>query len=151
MLILAEVPYQDDITHVWTMPDGRLVWTALRKGVLITDSLLNPVRFDGTAEGFDFDKYPIRNAYADRHGEIWIAVNRIGYICRINSQTGKFHVEKMKGEQDTADSSTPVFSICEDKHGNLWVHPVGGGLAWFDRAHDKLLPFYDEAGSPAST
>ncbi len=148
MFTLAELPYQDDITHVLTLPDGRLVLTARRKGVLITDSLLNPVRFYGTAEGFDFNKYPIRNAYADRHGEIWIAVDRIGYICRINSQTGKFHVEQMNVEQDAADRSTPVFSICEDKRGNLWVHPVGGGLAWFDRAHDKLLPFYDEAGSP---
>ena len=145
---LTELPYQDDITHIFTLPDKRMALTMKHQGVLIADASLHPIRFYGSTEGVDFSKSPIQNTYVDRYGEIWIAIDRIGCVCHINPGTGTFRIEQMKVEQDAADRSVPMFSICEDQRGNLWVHPVGGGLAWFDRTRGKLLPFYDETGSP---
>ena len=145
---LHELPYPDDISHISTLPDKRLALTMKHQGVLLTDSLLHPLRFYGSTKEVDFNQSPIQNTYIDRYGEIWIAIDRIGCVCHINPYTETFRFEQMKVEQDAADRSVPVFAICEDSYGNVWVHPVGGGLAWFDRTHNKLLPFYDEAGSP---
>ena len=35
--------------------------------------------------------------------------------------------------------------IYEDVNGSLWVHPSGGGLAWYDRKNNRIRPFYNPA------
>ena len=61
----------------------------------------------------------------------WFEVNKIGTVCHFNPSTEVFKVEQVPVEKEPGDA--PKFAVCEDKQGNLWVHPVGGGLSWFDR------------------
>ena len=56
-------------------------------------------------------------------------------------------MEQVPVEKEPGDA--PKFAVCEDKQGNLWVHPVGGGLSWFDRENNELKPFYNEVGTDA--
>ena len=71
-----------------------------------------------------------------------------GKVCHFNPLTEVFKQEKMQVEPRGADRSYPSFHICEDLNGNLWVHPQGGGLSWYDREANRLLPFYNDPDSP---
>ncbi len=145
--VLKEIAQEDDIVGIREWYDNRMILVTRNSGILVTDTDLNVIRVYGSEQGFDFRRYPAQSAYVDSRQEVWIAVNKLGCVCRISPATGEFKVEQVTVEQDAADRSTPVFSICEDGKGNLWVHPVGGGLSWFDRMQDRLVPFYDEPGS----
>lgn len=41
--------------------------------------------------------------------------------------------------------SRPEMYIYEDINGSLWLHPSGGGLAWYDRKNNRIRPFYNPA------
>ena len=96
---------------------------------------------------FDFNKHPAASIYVDSHNEIWFGVEKHGAVCHFNLETQVFKTEQMKVEIEPAERSAPYFSACEDIHGNLWIHPMGGGLAWFDRKQNKLVPFHNEFDS----
>lgn len=147
MFALKELPCQDSITAIRRLNDGRIALAVRRQGILLADSLLTPLRFYGVEQGFDFARWPIVALYIDSHDEIWAGVERSGYVCHLNPDSHTLKTEHMNVEEYPADHSIPAFSVCEDHHGNLWVHPAGGGLAWFDRQQNQLIPFYDEAGS----
>ena len=66
-------------------------------------------------------------------------------MTSLNPFTQTFKVEQIAVEQEPGNA--PKFAICEDGQGNLWVHPGGGGLSWFDRKNNRLQPFYNEAGT----
>ena len=144
---LKELPIQDNIIAIRQLKDGRMVFAAPKQGILITDTQTESIHFYGAEQGFDFASSPIISIYVDSHDEIWAGVDRSGCVCHLNPDEKQLKVEQIKVEKDPADRSIPVFSICENRDGNLWVHPVGGGLSWFDRDSGRLLPFYDEAGS----
>ncbi len=144
---LDELPCQDDLIAIRSLKNDNLVFAAKKQGIILTDKQLNPLHIYGAGQEFDFARWPIVSIYIDSHDEIWLGVDRAGCVCHLNPETGSFKVEQMNVEKDPADRSVPEFSICENRNGNLWVHPVGGGLSWFDRSQNRLVPFYDEAGS----
>ena len=84
----------------------------------------------------------------DSKQEAWFEMTELGKVCHFNPLTEVFKQEKMQVEPRGADRSYPSFHICEDLNGNLWVHPQGGGLSWYDREANRLLPFYNDPDSP---
>ena len=144
---LRELPLKDDVIAIQETGDGQQVAVTATQGI-VTGSIANGrLNVVPTGPVFDFGKYPVQSVYTDREGELWLNVDREGTVCHFNPRTQVLKVERMAVEIEPADRSNPNFAICEDIAGHLWVHPMGGGLSWFDRAANRLIPFYDEIGS----
>ena len=87
----------------------------------------------------------IREVYIDTHHEIWLR-HRIPGATHFNPQNKHldYFILQDKYGKDIVDSR-PEMYIYEDINGSLWLHPSGGGLAWYDRAHNQIHPFYNPA------
>ena len=90
----------------------------------------------------------IRTVYVDRCKEVWFDLKDADGVTHFNPYTNKVKQETVKTEFGSATRSQPAFHIHEDINGYLWVHPYGGGLSYFDRKQNKIIPFYNEPGSP---
>ncbi|MDR3118940.1 MAG: response regulator [Mediterranea sp.] len=90
---------------------------------------------------------PILSTYVDRNGEVWFEQEEEGCVMHFNPFTKEAKLERLKVEPAAADRSRPSFHVHEDIRGAVWVHPFGGGLAYFDREQNKLMPFHNEPGS----
>ena len=87
----------------------------------------------------------IKAVYIDTNGEAWIRLNTKG-VTHFNPENEQFDhfILQDKYGKDIVDSR-PEMYIYEDVNGSLWVHPSGGGLAWYDRKNNRIRPFYNPA------
>lgn len=90
----------------------------------------------------------IASVYVDRCKEVWFELTGAEGVTHFNPHTNKVKQEIVPTEPGSAARSQPAFHIHEDVNGYLWVHPYGGGLSYFDRKQNKIIPFYNEPGSP---
>lgn len=88
------------------------------------------------------------SVYVDRFGEAWIetAVEGVLHFDPFKEQITHF---KMKTDKTNPNVFLPNFFIFEDKNDYLWVHPLGGGFSYYNRAQKKLEYFYNEPGNPS--
>jgi len=151
---------KDEVFHLWELPVkdrvvamneikgvGLLITTA-HDGLMLYDPATKECKIYDKSNCPEFPSDAFHSVYVDSKQEAWFEMTEWGKICHFNPFTGVFKQEKMQVEPRGADRSWPNFHICEDLNGNLWVHPQGGGLSWYDREHNKLLPFYNDPNSP---
>ena len=86
----------------------------------------------------------ILDVYFDRQNDFWIRTESYGVIrFAPQSESWNYYILKDKYGRDIVDSRADLM-ICEDSDNNLWVHPSGGGLGWFDKKNNMLVPFYNK-------
>ncbi len=90
----------------------------------------------------------ILSCYIDKSKNIWFQLNYAG-VSKFNLKTETIKHFQMKIEGEVSNVFPANFFIFEDKENRLWVHPRGGGFAWYDAGQDKLIPFYNEPSSPS--
>ncbi|MDR2474993.1 MAG: hybrid sensor histidine kinase/response regulator, partial [Bacteroidales bacterium] len=106
-----------------------------------------------------FDKYTksklrgmcsdeVISCYVDRSENVWLELNCFG-VSRFMPDTQTIKHFEMKIESKILDVFPPHFYIIEDRENRLWIHPRGGGFAFYDPLRDELVPFYNELSSPA--
>ncbi|MGQ1891390.1 hybrid sensor histidine kinase/response regulator transcription factor [Thermophagus sp. OGC60D27] len=78
--------------------------------------------------------------YQDSHGDVWIQQD-IDSLARFNKLTGQISYYDLKGHF-VSDADNPNFMAHEDINQTLWIHPLGGGIFYFDRKNDQLVPFF---------
>lgn len=142
---LKELSLEDDIVAIRRLAGNKIIMATRKSGFVVSDESLDNLTYYNPADKFDFSRFPVRSLYVDSHSEVWFEVQKVGCVCHFNPSTGVFKVEQASVEQEPGDA--PKFAVCEDKQGDLWVHPLGGGLSWFDRKQNCLLPFYNETGA----
>ncbi|MFA5972241.1 MAG: two-component regulator propeller domain-containing protein [Lentimicrobiaceae bacterium] len=88
------------------------------------------------------------SVYVDKFGEAWIetSVDGVLHFDPFKEEITQF---KMKTDKTNPNVFLPNFFIFEDKNDYLWVHPLGGGFSYYNRAQKKLEYFYNEPGSPS--
>ena len=145
---LYKIDSQGDIIALKMIDGTKLAAITNIGDIFVRDTKTGEKKVYKFNDKFDFNKHPVASIYVDSHNEIWLGVEKHGAVCHFNLATQVFKTEQMKVEIEPAERSAPYFSACEDIHGNLWIHPMGGGLAWFDRKQNKLLPFHNELDSP---
>lgn len=123
---LKDLDLQDDVISIRELSGGKVIMATRRSGFVVGDAALESLKYYGLKNEFDFSQHPIRSIYVDSHNEVWFEVNKIGTVCHFNPSTEVFKVEQVPVEKEPGDA--PKFAVCEDKQGNLWVHPVVGGL-----------------------
>lgn len=85
----------------------------------------------------------LHELYIDHLGELWIRTDKTGVVHYV-PETGacrKFILHDVYGKE-IVDSRADQL-VVEDIDHQLWIHPSGGGLAWYDREKDELVPFYN--------
>jgi ligand-binding sensor domain-containing protein/DNA-binding CsgD family transcriptional regulator len=115
-----------NINVVYPGRDGFL-WVGSRKGGLVEWDIINK---KGTPISYDFkeenrDLYSINTFYVDSVGAVWIGTHWHG-VDRLNPQTLQWtHYRHDPANLNSLPSST-VYSIAEDKAGNIWVGTEAG-------------------------
>lgn len=142
---LKELSWQDDVIAIHRLQQDKIVLASRKSGFAVGSLRLDSLKYYGSGGNFDFASYPIRSMYVDSRNEVWFEVRKIGCVCHFNPDTEVIKVEQVAVEKDPGEA--PKFAVCEDLQGNLWVHPTGGGLSWFDRENNRLRPFYNEVGT----
>ncbi len=87
---------------------------------------------------------PIRGIYRDAAGEMWLEQEVVGEVAHFCPDTRRLKRERLEAEHTDTDRSRPAFHIHEDCRGRLWVHPYGGGFAYYDRERGCLRSFYND-------
>lgn len=145
---LWELPVKERVVSMNQLKDGQLLITTATQGLLLyhphTDSYTSYNQQNTPA----FPADAIRSVYIDREEEVWFEMTEWGKVCHFNPRTKQIKQVKMTVEPQGADRSYPAFHIHEDVNNNLWVHPQGGGLSWYNRAEGKLYPFYNDPTQP---
>jgi signal transduction histidine kinase/DNA-binding response OmpR family regulator/ligand-binding sensor domain-containing protein len=108
----------------------------------------------GNLQQFSKEKYPvmktndIQSIYIDRAGDAWFEV-RLPGVLHFTPQTNKivFIETKMNDGQLT----NPNFLIFEDDKDMIWIQPYFGFFSWFDRANNRLVPFYSAYNEDINT
>jgi signal transduction histidine kinase/DNA-binding response OmpR family regulator/ligand-binding sensor domain-containing protein len=106
-----------------------------------------------------FDKYTtavlpgmcsneVMSCYIDRSSNVWLELNCFG-VSKFDLDTRSIKRFEMKVESKILDVFPPNFYMLEDRENRLWVHPRGGGFAFYDPEKDELVPFYNELFSPS--
>ncbi len=141
---LITLPLKDNIIAINRLKDGSIVFTSPFSGFIIRDTKSGQdIKYD-TSSLKGFEKDQIQSVYVDKHDEIWFELISKGKVSHFNPYNKVFKTENMFVGTKGADRSYPSFHICEDINDNLWVHPNGGGLGWFDRKANVLRPFYND-------
>lgn len=82
----------------------------------------------------------IESVYIDSKGLIWSSHQAFG-ASAYNPSTHKFTYFLKYDEYGQPLTTETNMIIFEDKNQILWVHPKGGGLSYYDRERNQLIPF----------
>lgn len=145
---LWEIPLEDKIVSINQLGKKLLVTTA-HKGVLVYDPLTGKQEIYTSQNTSGFPTDAIHSVFVDSEQVAWFEMTEWGKVMRYHPVNKNFKTFRMHVEPQGADRSYPAFHICEDSiNRNLWVHPQGGGLSWYNRTKDELVPFYNDPLSP---
>lgn len=86
------------------------------------------------------------SCYVDRTGNVWIEMNYTG-VLKYNVQKDQIRYYSISSSKVENDPFAPVMFIVEDQNNHLWIHPKGGGFAYYDKDTEKLIPFYNDPKS----
>ncbi len=144
---LLELPTRQNIIGVNILSENEIAATTA-SGLYVYDLKLKRTTASYTAASHPvLAGVTVKSTYSDRHHELWMELDKRGQVAHFNPVTKQLKLEAMVTEPGNATRSEPAFHIHEDVNGILWVHPYGGGFAYFDRSKNRLVPFYNEPGA----
>lgn len=146
---LWELPFQDKIIAIKDLSELGLLVVTRTQGMVLYSPVTGKYHLMNRKNIPNFPTDAIRSVYIDREQIVWFELTQWGRTFRYDPKNASIKVFETSVEPQGADRSYPPFQICEDTVNHyLWVHPQGGGLSWYDREHDNLIPFYN---NPKST
>lgn len=146
--LLLELPTRSNIVSIQCINENILFAATANDGFFVYDLIAKKTTHYSASTHKELQDIRISSTYKDRNSEIWFEQEDIsGCILHFNPFTSVLKREQMKVEPASADRSRPAFHIHEDIHGRVWVHPFGGGMSYFDKNTNSLVPFYNEPRS----
>ncbi len=136
-----------DIISIKKVYDNLLVILTSKEGFLICDTHKSTVHKYNKATLRHLPTDEMKSCYIDQYHNIWFELNYPG-VALFNVIKGELrhYISSVSQEIDFLDPTH--FAIAEDKNGNVWVHPRGGGFSYYDKTTDTLLPFYNDPSLP---
>jgi signal transduction histidine kinase/ligand-binding sensor domain-containing protein/DNA-binding response OmpR family regulator len=83
----------------------------------------------------------------DRHHQLWFVTAALG-IYKLDIDTQKLDYFSVEPEDANMVTAPSLPLVIEDIHGQIWVHPKGGGFSLYNARNDRLEPFYNNSLSP---
>lgn len=147
-LELLKTGSSSGIRHIKNINDSQILIATESDGFYIRN------RYSGVMKKYDMSNLPemrnneVLSCYVDKSQNIWFEMNDFG-VYKFNLYTQQMKHFLMKTESAIMNVFPPNYFIFEDKQNRLWIHPRGGGFAYYDSEKDVLLPFYNEPNSPS--
>ncbi len=143
--IKREFDTRSTLKIVRSLKDDRLLICTASDGFFIHDGSDKTSRHYNTASHPSLKDNHIEGVYIDSHGDVWIR-HRIRGVTRFDPEEESFDyfIIRDKYGKDITEAR-PEMYIYEDIYGSLWIHPSGGGLAFYDRERNRIRPFYNPA------
>lgn len=136
------------IRHIKNVNDSHILLATEKDGFYIRERYSGVMKKYNSSNLQGMDSNEIISCYIDKSRNIWFEMNDFG-VYKFNLYTQQMKHFVMKTESAIMNVFEPNFFIFEDKENRLWVHPRGGGFAYYDSVKDELLPFYNEPYSPS--
>ena len=90
----------------------------------------------------------IQSIYIDRTGEAWLEIKSQG-VLHFSPQNNK--ISFVESRLNEGQFTNPNCIIFEDEKDVLWIQPYFGFFSWYDRANNKLVPFYSAYNEDINT
>lgn len=142
---LKEFPTHSSIKFIRQLEEEKLFIATASDGFFVYSPREDKTRHYNTTVCKELKDNNIREVYIDSHHTAWLRHNIPG-VTHFNPESEKisYFILQDKYGKDIVDSR-PEMYIYEDINGGLWLHPSGGGLAWYDRKENRIRPFYNPA------
>ena len=137
-LTLHRLPTRAAVTDIARCADGSLLFSTDGDGLFLATPS-DTLHFSTRTPGGPADNH-IYKVYTDRHGLAWLEYASLG-IGLFDPSHRRFTHFLMRDEHGRPLATETGVLLAEDANGILWVHPKGGGLAWYDRPSNTLVPF----------
>ncbi len=144
---LLQTDAKSAIKHIESIDNNSILITTQNDGFFIYKRQNKTLSKYNSANLKGMKSDQILSSYIDRYNNIWFEVNHAG-VAKFNPETQTMIHFEMQTESKISNVFPSNFFIFEDKDNRLWVHPRGGGFAWYDAGNDALKPFYNEPSSP---
>lgn len=143
---LLKTPFTSGVKYINTINDNQILISSQNDGFCIysrSDKSLKKYDIQ-SLKGMKSDK--IISSYIDKSKNIWFELDVLG-VSKFNPYTQEIKHFELNIESAIINVFPPNYFIFEDKENRLWIHPRGGGFAYYDSRKDKLIPFYNEPSS----
>lgn len=140
---LKEFPTPSTVKFIRKLKEEKLFIGTSSDGFFVYNPEDGKANHYNTTVCKDLKDNRIREVYIDSHFEVWLRLQPTG-VTHFNPETeatDHFILQDKYGK-DIVDSR-PEMYIYEDVNGSLWLHPSGGGLAWYDRKNNRIRAFYN--------
>lgn len=125
------------------LPQGQLLACTATDGFFLFNPKTGEMRHVTTTQCAALGSNQIQDLYMDGFGDLWLRTDQIGVVHYV-PQTGAcrhFALSDVYGQPIVESRFDQI--VVEDINHQLWIHPSGGGLAWYNRETDELEPFYN--------
>jgi len=145
---IIELPEKVIVTNLANFNPNYFLFATQGKGFFTYDVLHEQLH------QFSKEKYPvmpsndIQNVYIDRAGDAWLGIKSPG-VLHFSYHTNK--IAFIGSNLNEGQVTNPNFLIFEDEKDLLWVQPYYGFFSWFDRANNRLVPFYNAYNEDINT
>lgn len=140
---IVQLPTHSSVKELRWLPQGQLLACTASDGFFLLDPKFKDFRHITMAQCPALGSNKIQDLYVDSYGELWLRTDQVGVVHYV-PRTGacrRYVLHDFYGQP--IDESRMDQIVVEDVNRRLWIHPSGGGLAWFNRESDELEPFYN--------
>jgi signal transduction histidine kinase/ligand-binding sensor domain-containing protein/AraC-like DNA-binding protein/ActR/RegA family two-component response regulator len=143
--IHLQAPVDSDICAIHQLSPEAHLLTTKDQGILVYDSNKDEFEhylFDATGKA---SSEFLPETYQASNGDVWIQISQ-SLLVQYHKQSARIK-EHAIGSINNDGSGEPEFKMHEDKQGLLWIHPLGGGVFYYDDESGKLSRFFTKEES----
>lgn len=144
---LAQVPTQSHITDFYSVSEKNLIILTENDGFFLYDKIKSEFKHFNQSNTKNLDTNRISAIYFDSDKQLWFETNKLG-IYKFDYRTENVDFFFVKTEDYSMSTFPSVAKVVEDIHGQIWVHPRGGGFSLYDKETNSLEPFFNVESSP---
>lgn len=139
---LLHLNAHSQVTTLCMLPDNEIFCGTREDGFFIISSDGKEKRHYTESDNLS-DNW-IKNVYKDSAQNLWIHQKTVGvtYYDTKEDKIYRFNIHDKNGMVLTDGRQKQM--VVEDSQGDIFVHPVGGGLGYFDKKNRRLVPFYNK-------
>jgi signal transduction histidine kinase/ligand-binding sensor domain-containing protein/CheY-like chemotaxis protein/AraC-like DNA-binding protein len=142
-----DTPASSAVTGFRTVGEEDVAMATENEGLMIYRSATHRFETYDTANNEVLKDNSVHLLSFDRHRHLWFTTDALG-IYKLDVERRKMDYFSVEPEDVNMVTAPSLPLVIEDIHGQVWVHPRGGGFSIYDEKSDRLLPFYNDSYAP---
>ena len=142
----VKLPVKADIIDIHKLNDNELFILTDSEGFCVFNQKDKKFTLYNKSNGTGLKSNNFFSSYIDKRNNIWLNTDNPS-IVYFESDKRKINNFNVSTGNSATYSSGLHFFVLEDNLGNTWVHPGKGGFSIYNRALNKLEPFYNDPKS----